>query len=151
MTIDSEPRPLELLAREVRLTFFALKAAAEQLHADQDGLTAGHRGVLESVVTHGPQTVPVLARARPVSRQHIQGLVNRLRALELVQLQPNPASRRSPLVAATPRGRQRFFDMLGRERTALPDSKIPIPEARLREAAETLSRLRVALGEVREG
>jgi hypothetical protein len=41
-------------------------------------MTAGKRGVLKGLDRLGPQTVPQMARARPVSRQHIQTLVNRL-------------------------------------------------------------------------
>jgi DNA-binding MarR family transcriptional regulator len=150
MPTDDAARPFELLVREIRLSFFALKAAAEALHADPDGLTAGHRGVLESLAD-GARTVPALARARPVSRQHIQILVNRLLALGLVLTRENPASRRSPLVELTPAGRERFQHMLARERAAYPDDNLPIPEHRLREAAETLRGLRAVLGREGEG
>jgi DNA-binding MarR family transcriptional regulator len=139
------------LVREIRLSFFALKARAEALHADPAGLTAGHRGVLESLSEGGARTVPALARARPVSRQHIQVLVNRLLELGLVATRQNPASRRSPLIELTPAGRQRFRRMLARERAAFPDNDLPISETRLREAAETLRSLRGVLGEEGEG
>jgi len=145
MATFDEPTPFELLTREVRLTFHALRAAAEALHQDPDGLTAGHRGVLESLELGVAQTVPALARARPVSRQHIQILVNRLLDLELVEAQENPASRRSPLIGLTAEGRRRFRGMVKRERAALSRSTLTLPPARLHEAAEILRKLRRAL------
>ena len=132
----------EALAREVRLTFHELRAVAEALHDDPDGLTAAHRGVLESLHRGGPQTVPALARARPVSRQHIQILVNRLLDAGLVRAEPNPAHERSQLIALTPAGAKCFAEMQRRERRALGNAKLPVSEARLRAATETLCEVR---------
>ncbi len=133
---------VEALMREVRLTFHELRATAEALHDDPAGLTAAHRGVLESLERGGPQTVPALARARPVSRQHIQILVNRLLEVGLVRTEPNPAHERSQLIALTPAGAKRFAEMKRRERRALGNAKLPVSEARLRAATETLAELR---------
>lgn len=132
----------ECLAREVRLTFHALRAAAEALHDDADGLTPAHRGVLESLHRDGPRTVPALARARPVSRQHIQVLVNRLLELGLVETAANPTHERSSLIALTPAGAKRFEAMQRRERRAFGQAKLPVSETRMNETAETLRRLR---------
>src|SRR5262245_37877010 len=115
----------EALVRAVRLTFHELRAAAEALHDDPDGLTPAHRGVLESLHRGGPSTVPALARSRPVSRQHIQVLVNRLLELGFVATRANPAHERSALVALTPAGRKRFEAMLRRERRAFGNAKFP--------------------------
>ena len=136
---------LEDLIGEVRLAFHQLKATAELLHQDPDGLTASHRGVLESLHREGPRTVPDLARARPVSRQHIQVLVNRLLQLELVRTVPNPAHRKSPLIELTPAGARRFEAMQRRERRVLQAVARELPEARVRAAADTLSNLRALL------
>ncbi len=139
---------LNELAREVRLLFHQLRATSEALHQDRDGLTAGHRGVLESLEREGPQTVPDLARARPVSRQHIQTLVNRLLELELCATRPNPAHRGSPLIELTANGRRRFSAMLQREREALGQSRSPVSGRRLREATETLAEVRRYLSQI---
>jgi DNA-binding MarR family transcriptional regulator len=132
----------EALTREVRLTFHELRAAAETLHDDPDGLSSAHRGVLESLSGAGPRTVPELARARPVSRQHIQVLVNRLLELGLVTATVNPAHERSSLIALTPSGIKRFETMRRRERRVFGQAKFPVSEARMNEAAETLRRTR---------
>jgi DNA-binding MarR family transcriptional regulator len=94
--------------------FFRLTALGDRLHAEH-GVTTAMRGVLASLASGGPQTVPQMARARPVSRQHIQALVDALAERELVVLRPNPAHRRSPLVELTERGRTLFDEMRARE------------------------------------
>jgi len=57
-------------------------------------LSAARRGVLRSLARLGPQTVPQMAGARPVSRQHIQTIVNALAADGLVETIDNPAHKR---------------------------------------------------------
>jgi DNA-binding MarR family transcriptional regulator len=131
----------ETLAREVRRLFHQLRAAGEALH-EGGILTVPQRAVLESLYRDGPQTVPALARARPVSRQHIQVLVDRLAELKLVRARPNPAHKRSPLIELTPEGRRRFAAMRRREHRALARSGLPVPDRDLRAAAEVLRALR---------
>jgi DNA-binding MarR family transcriptional regulator len=145
MSGESLARTFEALALEVRLTFHQLRAAVEAIHHDEDGLTAAHRGVLESLHRDGPQSVPQMARARPVSRQHIQVLVNRLLDLGLVETLPNPAHRRSALMRLTTAGKGRFEQMRKRERRAMGAIDLPVSESRMRDAAETLRKLREAL------
>ncbi len=71
-------------------------------------LSAPQRAVLEFLDRGGAQTVPELARSRSVSRQHIQSSVNELAALGWLETQPNPAHRRSPLIALTQSGQGRL-------------------------------------------
>jgi DNA-binding MarR family transcriptional regulator len=94
--------------------YFLLRAVGDALHADL-GITTGMRGVMTSLAAAGPRTVPDLARQRPVSRQHIQTLVNALLAAGLVAASPNPQHRRSPLVGLTEEGRRRLKEMQDRE------------------------------------
>lgn len=106
--------PLTVAARRL---FHRLGQAASTLHRES-GISAGMRAVLESVISGGPQTVPQLARARPVTRQHIQGLVNALLEAGLVDYAENPAHKRSKLVAPTAGGRAAFAAMRARESAA---------------------------------
>jgi len=71
-------------------------------------LTYAERGVLESLVRDGAQTVPGIARERLVSRQHIQKLVDKLARKRLVELRTNPAHKTSPLVDATIDGERAY-------------------------------------------
>jgi len=97
---------------ETRRLFRQLARTAEVLH-QEDGLSGGERAVLVELAEEGPRTVPEMARARPVSRQHIQAIVNPLLARGLVELVDNPRHRRSKLVRITPNGR----DVVGRVRS----------------------------------
>lgn len=135
----------ESLGREVRGLFHQLRAAAEGIHAEHGGLPVAQRAVLESLHRDGPTSVPALARARPVSRQHIQVLVNALLAEGLVETTPNPGHRRSPLVALTRAGAKRFSEMRARERRALARLELGASEAELRTATRVLQAVRVAL------
>jgi len=106
------------LTQAVRRLFHKLGHGASALHRDME-VSAGMRAVLESVVQGGPQTVPQMARVRPVSRQHIQGLVNALMNRGYVAYADNPAHKRSKLVAPTPRGHEVFAAMRAHENAAL--------------------------------
>jgi DNA-binding MarR family transcriptional regulator len=98
------------LALALRRLFHKLGHGIGALHQDT-GVSAGMRAVLESVIDVGAQTVPHMARVRPVTRQHIQGLVNALIEGGYVEYIDNPAHKRSKLVGPTARGRDAFRKM----------------------------------------
>ncbi len=125
----------------MRHLFHLLRAVAEAATPANEGFTASHRAVLESLVTLGPQTVPALARARPVARQHIQVLVNDLLTWELVETRPNPAHKRSPLITLTPTGQQKFDAIRAAEKAVLRTLDLSVPANRMAAAAEDLEAL----------
>lgn len=143
MTTTSE-QPLQILFNETVRLFHRLRAAAEDLHR-QGYLTAARRGVMVSLDRLGPQTVPQLARARPVSRQHVQSIVNLLLATGLVELIGNPAHRLSRLVRLTRAGKEALERMLQREAELVDALEVGVPEADLRKAAHVLRDVRKAL------
>lgn len=126
------------LTLSVRSLFHKLGDAVTALH-EGSGVSGGMRAVLESVVTGGPQTVPQLARIRPVSRQHIQLLVNALLAVGLVEYLDNPAHRRSRLVGATEKGRTLFGAFRNRENVALSRLTMDVTPEALEAAGQVLS------------
>ena len=71
----------------------------------------GEFGVLRMLVLEGAQTVPAMARSRPVSRQHCQTIVNALEAQGFAEFVENPKHKRSHLVRVTKAGRVRFEAM----------------------------------------
>lgn len=86
-------------------TAFRIRAAGQ--HAVPDAMASwggGIGGFLRSLKVGGPQTVPQLARARPVARQRIQRLADECAASGLVEFIDNPAHRRSKLVRLTRHG-----------------------------------------------
>jgi DNA-binding MarR family transcriptional regulator len=102
------------LLRDVRRLFNQLRSLADALHADV-GVTASMRAVLETLSLEGAASVPQMARQRAVTRQHIQALVDRLAEAGLVEARPNPAHKKSPLVALTSQGEAVFRAMRERE------------------------------------
>ena len=92
--------------------------------------------LLTSLDNLGPQTVPQMARARPVSRQHIQILVNSLLEERRVELVDNPAHKRSNLVRLTRSGKRLVGAMKRRELQLLGQLGIDVAVSDLENAAE---------------
>ncbi len=133
--------PLEALLNEVRLLYQSMVQLGEQIHEDSQ-ISMGMRAVLEYLAREGDATVPQIARARRVTRQRIQSLVDALLDLALVARRDNPASRRSPLVTLTPAGRQTITAMRRREGTVMrPD----VSAAELSRATGVLRSIRGSL------
>ena len=126
---------------ETRALFHRMRAAAEELHG-QGELSGGRRGVLRDLDRLGPQTVPQMARSRPVSRQHIQGIVNQLAEEGYVEFIENPAHKRSHLVTLTEKGKELVSAMNHREEKILTQLEINISESDMKIAANVLRSLR---------
>jgi DNA-binding MarR family transcriptional regulator len=129
------------LIDEVRLLFHRLVEVTDELHVDLD-VVASERAVLESLHREGASTVPDIARARGVTRQHIQTIVNRLLDEGRVVSAPNPAHRRSSLIDLTVDGRTLIDEVLRRERSYLEHRAEPVGERALLDAAIVLADLR---------
>lgn len=139
----SDPRAsalLRLFDANVAL-FHCLRAAAEQAHGEGEA-SAARRGILRGLERSGPRTVPQMARARRVSRQHIQVLVNGLVADGLLEAAPNPAHKRSPLIRLSQAGRLRLRRIASTEDSLLARLPPHPGKAALIQAAETLETLR---------
>jgi DNA-binding MarR family transcriptional regulator len=99
-------------ATEVALETFrvsGLLLAAGGRLAARERLTAARWQVLGAVALAGrPLTVPQIARRMGLTRQAVQASVNRLLAEALVDARDNLDHRRSPLIALTERGRQKY-------------------------------------------
>jgi|HubBroStandDraft_5_1064220.scaffolds.fasta_scaffold402025_2 DNA-binding MarR family transcriptional regulator len=91
-----------------------LKALGDEMHADV-GVTAGMRAIMSSLAAADGRTVPNLARAQGVSRQHVQSVINELLAAGLVAGERNPSHRRSPLLVLTDEGLRRLRTVEARE------------------------------------
>lgn len=121
--------------------FHTLTAAAEDLH-QQGNFTAGKRGLLLGLYRLGPQTVPQMARTRPVSRQYIQMLTDRLDEEGLVEFIDNPAHKRSWLVRLTEKGKTCIETMLTREAGVLKELPLSVSEQDILTATAVLRSLR---------
>lgn len=132
---------LDQVVDETRLLFHRLRKTAEAIHR-QGEFTAGRRGILRSLHLLGPQTVPQLARARPVSRQHIQMLVNPLLREGYLERVENPAHKRSKLVRLTAEGRAMAEEMHRREAAFFEAIAAELSVDELEAAAKALKHLR---------
>jgi len=94
---------LRAVVDETIALFHRVRYVAEQIYGNE-GRSTARRGLLRGLARYGPRSVPQLARARSVTRQHTQEVVDKLVADGLAELVPNPAHARSPLVRATRRG-----------------------------------------------
>lgn len=135
---------LEGVIDESRGLFADLQRAIEEIHGDL-GLTPGIRDLLRQLREQGPATVPEIARAREVSRQHVQSVVNRLDEEGLVELADNPKHRRSRIVQLTPTGRQLVNEMDRREERVWRTLGLGVKRRELKETADVLARVRLLL------
>jgi DNA-binding MarR family transcriptional regulator len=134
-------RALEALLDEARSLFYQLRAAAEEIQEDLD-ISVGQRAILSWIGENGPATVPEIARARKVSRQHIQSVVNRFAARGLVSSEDNPAHRRSSIVQLTGQGRVLVEELDRREVRIWRALDLEVKRRDMDDAAGVLSRLR---------
>ena len=113
--------PIEDLVRATVAVFHRLKLLTEEIHGGE--LPTSKRGLLKSLQLRGPQTMPQLARARPVSRQHVRAVIEPLVAEGLVEFADNPEHRRSKLVQLTAKGLARVQQIDAREAKFWTDLK----------------------------
>ena len=133
--------PFELLINEVRLLYHSVSQIVEDIHGGSN-ISVGMRAVLEYLEAEGDSTVPHMARARRVTRQRIQTLVNLLLARDLVKSVDNPATKRSPLIALTDAD---SLAISGMRQLEAKELLITISEKQLLDTTETLARLRAEL------
>jgi len=137
-------KEVQSLLDEVRRLFHVATGAAERLHFEER-VSIGMRAVLEYLDKHGATTVPSIAAARGVSRQHIQTLVNALLEVDLVITEANPAHKRSVLISLTAAGAERIQAMKKRERAYLAEVCEALDAAALESACITLAEVRKVL------
>jgi len=138
--MSANPAELIALMTLVRRCFQRLRRVGDALHADL-GVNSSMRAVLEALSSADRQTVPQIAAAKDVSRQHIQQIVDALQAKELVAALPNPRHRRSPVIALTAEGTKLFALICEREKTLLTELAANFPAHELAAGQAALRRL----------
>ncbi len=153
MTAPRKAAALAEIIRLIPLLFHRLRAIGDALH-EKHGITTSMRGVMQSLFDGEALTVPQMAAARPVSRQHIQTIVDDLTTRGLVQATSNPAHKRSSLIVLTNAGRDLFGEMRAEEMRALgglsdemDDVALNVTERSLEEMAAHLQSL---IGDMKE-
>ncbi|MFF2628604.1 MarR family winged helix-turn-helix transcriptional regulator [Kitasatospora griseola] len=112
-----------------------------------EGPSAGIRAVLDLLHDHGPMTVPQRGRARTLSRQFVQRMVNDAAARRLVELVPNPAHQRSSLIRLTEPGRAAITAVLDRERAVLRRAADDLTDTEIDACLRVTSRLLHVVGD----
>ena len=134
------------LTRAVRAAFNRLKALGDDLHGDVQ-ITTAMRAVMETLSEAGAQTVPQIARAKGVTRQHIQLLADALVKAGLAAVKANPAHRRSSLIALTEKGKRAFAKMQAREAPIVEEMAWEFDAQELERATAVLERLAARIDE----
>lgn len=133
---------LDLCVAVIEL-YFRVEAATQAIAGFAHA--GGEWGVMRSLIIEGEQTVPDIARSRPVSRQHCQTICNGLAEQGLVEFVANPKHKRSQLVRITKKGRARF-DAMTERFLAASAAFAPYFEAKeLATATDVLRRARAML------
>jgi DNA-binding MarR family transcriptional regulator len=151
-----EGQALMELMWELAQTFFKMRAAGKSVTApaatgEAIGVVtpsgAGVYGLLRSLAEEGPQTVPQIARARPVARQHIQQMANDLVAQGLIEFTNNPAHKRSRLLRMTPEGERLYAELSARMAELAERLAADMEIDDLKTTVETLGRLKRKLAD----
>ncbi len=137
----SADTPFNILINENGLLFNRLKLVAEQVH-HQGEMSGGLRALLRMLDATGAQTVPQISRARAVSRQHVQALINELVDEGYLEFTENPAHKRSPFVQLTSQGQQAVAAMNRREERLHLKMPSSASDAELVTAARTMRKVR---------
>jgi len=124
----------------VRRLFRAMAQTANA-YIEGLGVAAAERAVMEFLVRKTHMTVPEMARAYDVSRQHIQTSVNLLLEKKLAVLEQNPSHKRSPYVALSSKG-SRLFAKIAKKDSELIEAvfaKVSKPDQKTtRQTLETM-------------
>lgn len=137
---QTEIEVFERLSYEIRHCFNLLRAVSDQLLADRD-ITTAQRAILEALHRYGPTPVPQIAKARGVTRQHIQVLADALFDLGYVVWKDNPGHKRSQLLALSDGGKRLFAEIRERERDAADQVLIGLREEDMKKATVLLKQL----------
>jgi len=146
MTITEPASPEAVLDLSVAVIelYFRIEAATQAIAGFAQA--GGEWGVLRMLRLGGPQTVPDMARSRPVSRQHCQTIVNELKARGYVELTDNPRHKRSAFVRITAAGDAYFDKMTERFLLAAAALAPRFSAGEVAGATDTLRRAREMLG-----
>jgi DNA-binding MarR family transcriptional regulator len=119
----------------------ALLGAGDALVRDL-GLTSARWQVLGALALAGvPLPVPHIARNMGLTRQAVQRVVDDMRGVGLVRLDPNAHHRKSMLVALTDSGRAAYREASARQRQWANDLAGDVPRDALHAAAQLLAKL----------
>jgi len=140
----SKEEVLKEVTIQVRALFHKLGHAATVIHGT-DIPAIGKRAILEDLLINGQQTIPEIARKRPVSRQHILQLVKPLEEEGNVQFKENPIHKKSFLVDLTDQGKELIEEMILKEGIVFKELTNSMKLSDLNTTLKTLSSIKELL------
>lgn len=153
--VDNSPLPPERLGPRLAEIYGVIgplyRRVARLVEQDgpRSGLSIGVRAVLERLELAGTaETVPQIARTLELSRQFVQRMVNDALAQGFVELQPNPAHRRSSLVALTDPGRAAIEALQAHEHETMGRVGGDLTDADLATTLRVLRHMLAAVNEI---
>lgn len=140
---QATPEALLDLSVAVIELYFRLEAATQAIAGFAHA--GGEWGIMRALILEGEQTVPELARSRPISRQHCQTIVNRLFEQGFVEFIENPRHRKSHLIGISRKGRARFQAMTDQFLAAEAAYRTHFMQEEVESATNVLRRARALL------
>lgn len=136
-------RALQRLSAENAALFHRLRVFRNAIHQEGEF----DQSLVQSLERDGAQTVPQLAKARGVSRQHVQTAINALIEKGIALRAENPAHRRSSLLELTPAGRRLAESLYEKEAEALAKFDLGVPAKEFESVADALKKICERLGQ----
>ena len=124
----------------IRRLFRVMGSVADDYLKD-DQLTAAHRAVMEFLYPDERLSVPAIAGKYQVSRQHVQVIVNELRATGLLEALPNPQHKRSALMRLSELGRATFAEIRRNESALIEKAFAELDENDINTTRRSLRKL----------
>lgn len=142
--------PIYDLILDIRAAFRALRGFSDRMN-EARGITAARRAVMEYLAEGGSATVPTIAEAKSVTRQHIQTNADELVAQGLAEWSDNPAHRRSRLLRLSAHGSKVFADIRREEAAYLQKLGQVMDTGSVAGSRQTLQELCGALAKLHPG
>ena len=133
-------RKIKAITDLIRPVFHGLYRAAE-LNLKTRSISVPQRGMLQCLLEHGAQTVPMLAQRLLVQRQFALRLANELEHLKLVERESNPAHKRSDRFRLSDAGAQLITEVLAIEASVSAQALLQRTDEELGAAVRVLSAL----------
>jgi DNA-binding MarR family transcriptional regulator len=137
-------RLMSELINAIVFAYFPLRAIGDDF-AVRVGQTSAEWGLLRTLRDRGDMTVAKLARSRPVARQWIQRLADRLAKERLIEFAENPNHLRSKLMRISPSGLQLLDRIAGRYEPWVADLASEFDLSQVRSATLIVTGLRERL------
>ncbi|MDH4183222.1 MAG: hypothetical protein OEV92_03295 [Nitrospinota bacterium] len=132
---------LKLVLSETRSLFHHMKLLAEDSY-QQESLSGGNRGILHDLACMGPQSPAQLTNLRPLSRIHIEDMIEPLESHGYISQTGQLDENNQPMVELTDKGRRYIQSSDKRELEILTSISNSVPREEMLIALDVLRAIR---------